>query len=410
MRAGRMVGKTGAYFLAQIIILTHVGTYKTLNEIGFCVSCIVLVFCFFMPRIKWQHIVAKIAAEKLEKKSHKACSPLPTSFFEYMMYRLRKMRSDLVKTYSNGSIRKWSFWWALTNCMSLQVAMYIQTLYGQAQVGDDTPLNAFADAGYTFTSVIFILLTNHFPINWDKWGECALIAISSLDVIFLAILSRTNSIYLMYVCYIFYRSLYQVMITIAQWNIAKKMMTNNYGLVFGINSFIALILQSILVRIVTDKRGFGMQVREAFLVYATLHAFIAVIFFTSVVYSIISYCGRKEKVLFTPALLKKTTRKITHSISDQKPNDPVLVEAVESSIEKKAIDSRESTESNVCIPIEKLKKIGSQDTMEESSKLISASELDSSTDEECESDEEKLIARKMSSIETVNFPGSLDDV
>ncbi|KAE9546071.1 hypothetical protein FO519_010717 [Halicephalobus sp. NKZ332] len=72
------------------------------------------------------------------------------------------------------------------------------------------------------------------------------------------------------------------MVTIAQWNIARKMVTDSYGLVFGVDYFIALVMQSLLVR-------------ESFLVYAALHALTAVIFLISVMYSVISYC-RKEKV------------------------------------------------------------------------------------------------------------------
>lgn len=57
---------------------------------------------------------------------------------------------------------------------------------------------------------------NVFPIDWDKWGELALVIISSIDAIVLLIYSQTESIFVMYACYICYRSLYQVMITIAQ--------------------------------------------------------------------------------------------------------------------------------------------------------------------------------------------------
>lgn len=57
---------------------------------------------------------------------------------------------------------------------------------------------------------------NAFPLNWDKWGELALVIISTIDAIVLYIYSQTQSIYIMYGCYIAYRSLYQVMITIAQ--------------------------------------------------------------------------------------------------------------------------------------------------------------------------------------------------
>ncbi|KAE9555535.1 hypothetical protein FO519_001206, partial [Halicephalobus sp. NKZ332] len=172
--------------------------------------------------------------------------------------------------------------------------LYAQTLLGQMQVNDHSPLNGFADAAYTLIAAILILLTNRFPINWDKWGEAILVLISIVDAVFLVLFSQTNSIYLMYFCYIFYRSLYQVMAAIAQWNIAKNMVTESYGLVFGVNDFIALVMQSLLVRIVTDNRGLGMQVRESFLVYAALHALTAVIFFISVMYSVISYCRRNN--------------------------------------------------------------------------------------------------------------------
>jgi thiamine transporter 2/3 len=52
------------------------------------------------------------------------------------------------------------------------------------------------------------------------------------------------------------------MITISQWNIAKKMICESYGLVFGTNSFIALVMQSLLTLIVTDSSGLGLNVRQ----------------------------------------------------------------------------------------------------------------------------------------------------
>jgi len=61
-----------------------------------------------------------------------------------------------------------------------------------------------------------ILALNAFPLDWDKWGEIALVLISSIDALMLIIYANTESIWIMYLCYIGYRSLYQVMITIAQ--------------------------------------------------------------------------------------------------------------------------------------------------------------------------------------------------
>src|SRR4051794_38402607 len=67
------------------------------------------------------------------------------------------------------------------------------------------------------------------------------------------------------------------------------MVCESYGLVFGTNSFIALIMQSLLTFVVTDKRGLGLHVRQQYLIYSLLHFIIALIFFCSVSYTILNY-------------------------------------------------------------------------------------------------------------------------
>lgn len=67
------------------------------------------------------------------------------------------------------------------------------------------------------SAAIAIMLMNMISINWDKWGEAALVLISSIDCALLLLFSQAQTIYVMYVCYICYRTLYQVMITIAQY-------------------------------------------------------------------------------------------------------------------------------------------------------------------------------------------------
>lgn len=141
------------------------------------------------------------------------------------------------------------------------------------------------------TSVTMVILVmSLMSIDWDKWGELTLVLISIIDTACLIINARTESIWVMYGCYIGYRSLYQVMITIAQWNLARKMVGESYGLVFGLNSFVALLLQTVLTAVASDKRGLGLGPREQYIIYAGCHALIGAIFLTSVLYTVISYC------------------------------------------------------------------------------------------------------------------------
>lgn len=106
----------------------------------------------------------------------------------------------------------------MATCLSLQFAALSQTLWGEVQIKGqtDSPLNGFAEASYTLTAAVAILGTNAINLNWERWGELVLILISLLDAGVTAIYARTESIYVMYGCYIAYRSLYQVMITISQ--------------------------------------------------------------------------------------------------------------------------------------------------------------------------------------------------
>ncbi|EFO12334.1 hypothetical protein LOAG_16198, partial [Loa loa] len=57
-----------------------------------------------------------------------------------------------------------------------------------------------------------------------------------------------------------------------RWNLAKKMVSESYGLIFGLNSFVALILQALLTVIVVDKRGFGMTVRSQVSFFSSIYS------------------------------------------------------------------------------------------------------------------------------------------
>ncbi|KAI6179066.1 hypothetical protein M3Y98_00570200 [Aphelenchoides besseyi] len=297
-RAGTMSGRTLGYMASQLIILAHWGDYLTLNIIAFILPCIVLVFCIFMPRVHWKRMVDRMVEAKAQSNHLKPNSvekKMPQTYGQYVMKRIRTLRSDFAKIYRSTYIRRWSFYWALGTAMSLQFALLSQTLWGEVQTKDmkESPLNGLAEAGYTFFAALLILALNSFALDWDKYGETALVIISIIDAIILVIYSQAQSIYVIYIAY---RSLYQVMITIAQWNIANKMVCESYGLVFGSNSFIALIMQCLLTVVVTDSRGLGMGIREQYLVYAGCHLVIAFIFFCSILYTLFHYFTRRPKI------------------------------------------------------------------------------------------------------------------
>lgn len=48
---------------------------------------------------------------------------------------------------------------------------------------------------------------------------------------------------------------------INRFNIAERLASYSYGLVFGFNTFVALVLQSILTLIVVDKAGLALGIK-----------------------------------------------------------------------------------------------------------------------------------------------------
>uniref|UniRef100_A0A915N2Y7 Uncharacterized protein n=1 Tax=Meloidogyne javanica TaxID=6303 RepID=A0A915N2Y7_MELJA len=232
-RAGTMAGRTTGYLFAQFLVLSHLRDLRTLNIIALIMPCFVLIICFILPRVHWKVMVTRMLEAKSNKIHNINSSEkkhIPLNYRQYLHFRTRRLHSEFIKIYSVGHIRKWSVWWAMTTCMSLQVALFSQTLWGEVQKGENgqSPFNGFAEATYTATATLAILALNAFPLDWDKWGEIALVLISSIDALMLIIYANTESIWIMYLCYIGYRSLYQVMITIAH-KISSSNISNTFG-------------------------------------------------------------------------------------------------------------------------------------------------------------------------------------
>jgi hypothetical protein len=60
-RAGTMTGRTFGYVVSQMIILTKLGTYRTLNVIALILPCCALFFSILMPRVHWKSMVKRMA-------------------------------------------------------------------------------------------------------------------------------------------------------------------------------------------------------------------------------------------------------------------------------------------------------------------------------------------------------------
>jgi len=73
--------------------------------------------------------------------------------------------------------------------------------------------------------------------------------------------------------------------------VAQGISDDSYGLIFGINRFFSLILQSLLTLIINDENGLALGERSQFLVYGIYFGSIGVLFGGAVLVTLIRYGG-----------------------------------------------------------------------------------------------------------------------
>ncbi|KAG0728020.1 Thiamine transporter 2 [Chionoecetes opilio] len=202
---------------------------------------------------------------------------------------LRRMWDDFKAAYSNMYLLKWSIWWAFATCGNFQVGNYIQPLWESVvPVGGEEELyNGAVEATQTLLSALSAFAVGYVHLNWELLGESMLAVISIIDGVLLLTMGLSDNILVCYINYIVFRVSYQMLITIASFQVAKHLRQDSYGLVFGINMFASLLLQSLLTIIVVQV--LQLRPHTQFIVYGVYFLLLATVFLGLSAYSL----GRK---------------------------------------------------------------------------------------------------------------------
>ncbi|XP_013407120.1 thiamine transporter 1 [Lingula anatina] len=192
----------------------------------------------------------------------------------------KSMWHDFLTCYRDRHLLKWSLWWAFAMCGNFQVGNYIQNMWDIISPSRDNPdvYNGGVDAVSTAIGALAALLVGFVKVNWRKWGEAFLGVISILDAVVLLAISFSKSIWLAYGLYIAFRASFQMVITIASYQVASVLAVERYALVFGCNTFVAVLIQTIMTAILVDKRGLDATPDTQFIVYGSYFFVIGTIF------------------------------------------------------------------------------------------------------------------------------------
>ncbi len=140
-------------------------------------------------------------------------------------------------------------------CGNYQVGNFIQPLWEslQSETSHQNEIyNGAVEATSTFAGAALAFAFAYIKLNWALVGEILLVLISLADGAILLGMGLSQDIWIAYIGYLLYRPLFQMLITIASFEIARQIKPDSCGLVFGVNTFFALAFQTILTLVVVE--------------------------------------------------------------------------------------------------------------------------------------------------------------
>ncbi|XP_058389121.1 thiamine transporter 2 [Diceros bicornis minor] len=331
-RSITLVAYTAASVLAQLLVSLASLSYFYLNVISLVSVSIAFLFSLFLPMPQKSMFFHAKPSKEVEKPSYTNAAldephegeaagcgeEKPTSVIPTMSRNLDdgwlssprpknvalrvfvQWFQDLKECYSSKRLFYWSLWWAFSTAGFNQILNYVQLLWDyKAPSQSSSVYNGAVEAIATFGGAVAAFAVGYVKVNWDLLGELALAIFSVVNAGSLFLMHYTANIWACYAGYLIFKSSYMLLITIAVFQIAVNLSVERYALVFGINTFIALVIQTIITVIVVDQRGLNLPISIQFLVYGSYFAVIAGIFLMRSIYII--YAAECQKKMQSSA-------------------------------------------------------------------------------------------------------------
>lgn len=110
---------------------------------------------------------------------------------------------------------------------------------------------------------------------------------TSLEGLAILLGTKTSNLYVSYVGYTLFCTLFAFTITICSAEVAKRLADDTFGLIFGINTLVALIMQSILTFVVVSETIMKLNVITQFLIYAGFYFVFAFLYILNIMFNIL---------------------------------------------------------------------------------------------------------------------------
>uniref|UniRef100_A0A4W5K5V7 Solute carrier family 19 member 3b n=1 Tax=Hucho hucho TaxID=62062 RepID=A0A4W5K5V7_9TELE len=232
------------------------------------------------------------------------CRPAEPFLTPYLIGPYKNISEEVVKllwssfreSYSSKKLVYWSLWWALATAGYGQVFNYIQLMWDHIEPSSTSSVyNGGVEAICAVVGAAAAFCVGHVKVTWDVWGELSLGVFSAVGAGAVFLIGLTSNIWASYAGYVIFKASYMLLITITTFQIASNLSMACYALTFGVNTFIALLLQTILTAIVVDETALGLDIVTQFIIYGSYYATISVLFLIRGMYTACAqHCRPKQ--------------------------------------------------------------------------------------------------------------------
>ncbi|KAM9318653.1 solute carrier family 19 member 3b [Pholidichthys leucotaenia] len=183
------------------------------------------------------------------------------------------------ESYSSRHLIYWSLWWALATAGYVQIFNYTQLMWDHIEPSATSSIyNGGVEAACSLVGAAAAFSVGYIKVTWTVWGELALGLFSAVGTGAVFLMAFTSSIWVCYAGYALFKSCYMLLITITAFQIASNLSMECYALTFGINTFVALSLQTIITVTVVDEAALGLDIVTQFIIYGSYYAVISLLF------------------------------------------------------------------------------------------------------------------------------------
>lgn len=280
-RAAMFMGKLVAGFSSQLLINLKLMNYKSLHYITLSTQIFATLWAFTLPNVDRSlyfhrkhdvHDVQPTAAVNSSSMELQDAKSIKSQGKESVkpISPLNLLWSHFSNAYSNLKVVQWSIWYAVSLCGYLQIIAYMQVLWIEIKPNMEISWNGAVDAVLTALAALMALAAGYIHAGRLKPLQSLLVLsiFAAMEGGAILLCCRTSNIYISYVGYILFGACFAFSITVASAEVARYLEEDSFGLVFGVNTFMALTFQTLLTITVVSNSGLSLGVRGQFTVYA----------------------------------------------------------------------------------------------------------------------------------------------